>query len=66
MTRTVSLIIIATYTQSMYASVCVEAVEKLGINFSLSNETDTSIKLTLILFIGLYLIAIIINHNYHS
>ncbi|XP_065648613.1 profilin-4-like [Hydra vulgaris] len=30
MTRTASVIIIATYAKGMYASVCVEAVEKLG------------------------------------
>ena len=28
--RTATLLIVATYTESMYPSVCVEAVEKLG------------------------------------
>ena len=28
--RTITLLLVATYTENMYPSVCVEAVEKLG------------------------------------
>ena len=41
--RTATLLLIATYSDNMYPSVCVEAVEKLGMNFHASDKLEMNV-----------------------